>query len=118
MKPIKLVFRCGQVICPKAYFCESIDGIILSPNAIIGQYKDEYVGWLQYANCSNKKGEIRLISNNGQKDMSFKTVCKNGLWYHDVNDIYTTAQTGDARIHKLSNAARYELWHQQHAHVA
>ena len=44
--------------------------------------------------------------------------CDNDLWFHDINSIVPPSNSivKRATIHKLSNAAKYELWHQSLGH--
>ncbi len=111
----------GETITPTAYYCAQIDGIILSPAAIIKQHQDRFIGWFQYANCDQSRGEIRLMAREGQEDLCFSTKSRNGLWYHNHDSKNegnnNKAISDNGLINKLSNAARYELWHQRSAHA-
>ena len=105
----------GQEMLIKGYYSPQVAGTIISPTEIVAQHEDKYAGWVQYADCANKKGYIKLIGHNGYSNFQMETVMKNKLWYHK----YSPPQTHDdiPIINRLSSAALYELWHQRTAHA-
>jgi dUTP pyrophosphatase len=101
----------------KCYYLEQVDGTIISPTTIITQHKDKYNGWMQFSNCDNRTGKIKLIPRAGHSEITFATICNNDLWYHDPDSIGPTSNSSKTpQINRLSNAAKFELWHQRLGH--
>jgi hypothetical protein len=69
---------------------------------------------MQFSNIDNRTGDIQLIGRKGIENITFPIISKNDLWYHT-----TTIEPSNniPKINRLSNAARYELWHQRTAHI-
>ena len=103
----------GEIILATAYYSSEVDGTIISPTTIVSQFKERFVGWMQYSNCDTDTGDITLIGRNGD-DVRFATKSINDLWYHAKETIGIT--TGP-KINKLNSAAKYELWHQRTGHA-
>lgn len=104
----------GQELLTKAYYSAEVDGTIISPTAMVKQHLTSYHAWLKYCDCDNKEGTLKIIGRNNLPTLSFKIYCHNDLWYHDQTSVgHTTTPT----IKHLSNAAKYELWHQRTAHA-
>jgi deoxyuridine 5'-triphosphate nucleotidohydrolase len=106
----------GTYITVEAYYSEEVDGTIISPTTIVQQHIDKYSGWMQYSNCSNQTGEIQLIAKHGFDNISFDTVSHNDLWFHKESTLGRTNQMQQPKINRISNAAKYELWHQRLCH--
>ena len=105
----------GEILLVTCYYSAEVDGTIISPTAIVAQMSDRFYGWMQYSNCTNNKGTITLLGTDGAENETFPTYSMNDLWYHEPHTIGPIANT--AKINRLSNAARYELWHQRTAHA-
>ncbi len=103
----------GETLLVTCYYSAEVDGTIISPTAICAQFSDRYYAWLQYSNCVSRKGTVTLLGHDGVDNEVFPVYSSNNLWYHEP---YSVGPTNMPRINKLSNAARYELWHQRTAH--
>ena len=103
----------GTTIKAEAYYSAQVDGTIISPTTLVRQNSTIYSGWIHHANCDDNKGYISLIPRTSDEHATLPVECHNDLWYHITDSIQgsTTPQ-----ISKLSNASRYELWHQRLAH--
>ncbi len=105
----------GEILYVTCYYSEEVDGTIISPTAICSQYRDRFYGWMQYANCRNKKGTITLLGDNDEDNEIFEVYSNNDLWFHEPHTIGPVLDC--PKLNRLlSNAARYELWHQRTAH--
>ena len=104
----------GTSIVATAYFSKEVDGTIISPTTLVRQHLQTYSGWVQHSDCDSNTGTITLLGKHGNDNIVFKVFCKNNLWYHSANSINTQSLP---RINKISNAAKYELWHQRTAHA-
>lgn len=108
----------GDTIKVLAYYSAQVDGTIISPTAIVSQHRQRFSGWIQYSDCDNKNGYIQLIGRSNQDDLKLPTVCENDLWYHAQSSLGNNGITGASpKINRLSNAAKYELWHQRLGHA-
>ena len=111
---MKLADTDGSIIRVTAYYSKEVDGTIVSPTAIIRQHSDKFSSFIQYSNCDNNSGNIRLVARHGHDDFIMRLTCNNDLWYH----ILPSSTTEDkCRINKMSAAAQYELWHQRTGHA-
>jgi hypothetical protein len=110
--------KAGDTILVTAYHSNDADGTIISPTTIVTQLNDQYYGWLQYADVTNTSnlGHIVLLGKNGQENSTFDTFMNNDLWYHDPDSI-GPPQSDNAKVSRLSNMAKYELWHQCTGHA-
>ena len=104
----------GQEILTKAYYSAEVDGTIISPTAMVKQHIKSYHAWLKYADCDNKEGTLKLIGRDNVPTLCFKIYCHNDLWYHDQTSV---GNESSPSINHISNAAKYELWHQRTAHA-
>ena len=109
----------GEILYPTAYYCENVDGTIISPTTITTQFKDRFSGWLQHSNIDDNKGTLTFISRTGDNFIC-PTICENDLWFHVINSSTNTPSnepTTKPTINKIGSAATYELWHQRTAHA-
>ncbi len=104
----------GEVLLLTCYYSSEVDGTIISPTTICAQFSDRYYGWLQYANCTRRHGTITLLGKDGVDNEVFPIFSTNDLWYHEP---YSIGPVDQPKINRMSNAARYELWHQRTAHA-
>ena len=106
----------GKILKVVCYYSAEVDGTIISPTTIVAQLKDQFYGWMQYANYRNKTGTITLLGHDDVENEILPVVCSNDLWYHETSFLGPQNDM-EAKINRLSNAARYELWHQRTAHA-
>ena len=109
-----------RILC---YYSKDADGTLLSPNAVCAQFRSRFYGYHIYSNMDGKLGEVVLLGREGIDDLVMTTYKENNLWWHTpdhhplcrplANDEVTD---GDLRVNKLSNAAKWELWHQRLGH--
>jgi deoxyuridine 5'-triphosphate nucleotidohydrolase len=112
------------------FYCPSLANTIISPTTVAEQHKDRFIGFHQYANMDQRSGFIVLAAREGYDNIRWNLALKNGLWYHSNNSkavhhiLKLTTDLPDSsdpehalQISALSNAARYELWHQRLAHA-
>ena len=108
----------GDTIKVLAYYSAQVDGTIISPTTIISQHRKRFSGWMQFSDCDNKNGHIQLIGRHKQDDIRLPTTCENDLWYHSQDSL---GEPGISKalptVNRLSNAAKYELWHQRLGHA-
>ena len=100
----------------KAYYSAHVDGTIISPTAMVRQHFTEYHAWIKYANCESNSGTLKLLGRNDNDPVSFNIFSQNDLWYHQEDTIATINTIEKPTLNHLSNAAKYELWHQRLAH--
>ena len=103
----------GRTLRVLAYYSKEVDGTIVSPTAIIRQHSSVFSSFIQYSNCDNNTGNIKLIGREGYEDFKMNLQCKNDLWYHTLPAQTSTIKE---RINKISAAALHELWHQRTGH--
>ena len=126
-----MTFTCntnGTCIKVQAYYSDQVDGTIISPTALVRQHRQKYIGFLQYSDCDNNNGVIKLISRNNCPDFEIPIYSRNDLWYHRIESFCqpctTTddqtkieANSNDPSVRRISTAATYELWHQRSGHI-
>ena len=114
MGKMTLISETNETINVTAYYSPNVDGTIISPTTIVAQHKQHYYGWIQEVNYERKEGTITLLGKEGTDDMRLPVTCSNDLWYHSTSSVSMGDQ---AKVNRLSNAARYELWHQRTVHA-
>ena len=115
MGKLPIMSTTGEVTLATAYYSAEVDGTIISPTTLVAQFTDKYYGWMQFSHYDKKQGTITLLGRDGVENQSFRVTCSNDLWYHNSD---TLGPVNDkAKINRLSNAARYELWHQRTCHA-
>lgn len=84
-------------------------------------------------NFDHKVGDIRFTARDGLEDVIFQITCYNDLWYHsdlhivqdnnasflvesELHSNFSSPHLGP-RINFLSDAAKFELWHQRLGHI-
>ena len=105
----------GMTLRVTCYYSKDVDGTIVSPTAIVRQHSLKFSSFIQYSNCDDNTGNIKLLGRQGFQDFQMTLLCQNDLWYHEP-----PSQTTDekATINKISTAATYELWHQRTGHAS
>ena len=107
------------------YYGKQINGTIISPTAITKQHIKKFNGYILEANIDDNTGTLKLVSRYKNSTMDFPIISHNDLWFHtSVNTITNNCPATDTQnknrkgsvIHKLSDAAQYELWHQRCGH--
>jgi len=76
------------------------------------------------ANLDDNTGNLKLVSRYKNSTMDFPIISHNDLWFHtSINKTATHCPATEKQnngkgsvIHKLSDAAQYELWHQRCGH--
>ena len=115
----------GNVYMVNCYYSEKADGTLLSPTAFCRQFNWAYYGYHIYSNMDDRLGEVVFLGREGVPDLVMTTEKMNDLWYHtaDCNPLCRPLHTDDAtdatehfRVNKLSDAAKWELWHQRLGH--
>ena len=113
------------------YFCPEAHGTIISPTAIVRQHSKLFVGYQKHTNLDKSVGSITLIPRD--EDVARTVIplyVDNHLWYHALSHTNTGDETEmycqpcnsgkpalSLMINRLSDAAKWELWHQRMAHV-
>lgn len=107
----------NEVIDIACYYSPEVSGTIISPNAIVKQYKNQIKGYHKVCDFHNNTGYLIFESSlTNQEDIIFKLYARNNLWYHQTTPITSTTSTDTNTINKMSTAASYELWHQRLMH--
>ena len=111
-----LTSSCNNTIMIEMLHCPNSSGTIISPTAIVTQFKNEYHGWTITADCDSGHGVLRLMYRNSIQDDEFHLQKSNDLWYH--SGFLPTSNNLQCKptVKALSDAASYELWHQRLAH--
>ncbi len=110
----------GQM--PHISDCGRLNNTIKAPSTITFQFADEFYAFAHKGNVDDRKGTIHMRSRKGpQHDLYFAITCANGLWWHQDPHM-DECEPGElpkssAHIAALSDAAKYELWHQRLAHL-
>jgi len=115
------------------YYSENAPGTIISPNAICRQFHQSFTGYQKRVNFDRKYGDIRFTAHDGLEDVILKIKCTNDLWYHsdlrivqdqDASEPAVSPSSSDPssvsfapRVNFLSDAAKFELWHQHLGHI-
>ena len=129
----------GNVYKLNCFYSANADGTLLSPNAFSRQFSAAYYGYHIYSDMDMGTGDIVFLGREDIDDLVFTTVKENDLWFHtaDIHPLckplhldnatasYCTSNAQDAasdfasdiRVNRLSNAAKWELWHQRLGHV-
>jgi len=88
-------------------------------------------GGKQIVNFDHKYGDIRFTARDGLEDVILKIKCTKDLWYHSdlrivqdqdasepaVSDSSSDPSSVRVRVNFLSDAAKFELWHQCLGHI-
>ena len=111
---LKLTDTHGNTIRVECYFSKDVDGTIVSPTAIVRQHSEKFSSFIQYSNCDDNDGNIKLIGRQGYNNFILQLKCINDLWYHTTPSSTTESK---ATVNRLSTAATFELWHQRLAHA-
>jgi deoxyuridine 5'-triphosphate nucleotidohydrolase len=102
------------------YYSPESHGTIISPNAINRQYNSFYKGWEKSVDRDRLQGQLRFVAREGYEDMFFPLYSENDLWYHSdlsVDKTLNHLSSDGLRVNHLSDAAKFELWHQRLAHI-
>ena len=113
----------GDVYDVLCYYSPNSDGTLLSPNAFCAQFQHLYYGYHIYGDMDKGLGEMVYLGREGIDDLVMTTYRSNNLWWHTPDThplcrpLANDQPTGeDLRANKLSNAAKWELWHQRLGH--
>ena len=99
------------------YYCPSAANTIISPSAICLQY-NTFVGFHQFSNLHTGKGYLAFVqSDSSCSSVKVRLQEQNGLWYHEIESgSYAPLDADGLQVNALSDAAKYELWHQRLGH--
>ena len=103
------------------YFCPEADNTIISPTAIVRQNANQFVGYQKLLRLDKNSGHIRLIPREGHSEIQIPIYTDNDLCYHRHTHTFIEPEKwGGAptcpTINRLSDAAKWELWHQRLVH--
>ena len=103
------------------YYCPDADNTIVSPTAIVRQNISQFIGYQKYLRIDKSVGHIRLIAREGHQDIHIPIYAVNDLCCHHHS--HTIADPtkwqdgpGTPTVNRLSDAAKWELWHQRLVH--
>lgn len=100
------------------YYSPNASNTIVSPTAICHQYP-ELIGFHQWSNIKTHTGCLHFVNATNDTVFGLNMCETNGLWYHSQQDTYTSPtplSVNSIHVNALSDAAKYELWHQHLAH--
>jgi deoxyuridine 5'-triphosphate nucleotidohydrolase len=95
------------------YYSPNATNTIVSPTAICHQHP-ELIGYHQWSNVKTNEGMLTFVDRYSQPIFLVAMSGHNGLWFHT-----TTApdiKVSSIQVNALSDAAKWELWHQRLAH--
>jgi deoxyuridine 5'-triphosphate nucleotidohydrolase len=99
------------------YYSPNASNTIVSPTAICRQYP-ELMGFHQWSNVKTHEGQLKFVNHDNDSVFDITMTETNGLWYHSARPIssheHLTAQS--ICVNALSDAAKFELWHQRLGH--
>ena len=108
----------GTTITINMYYSPDVSGTIISPTAIVRQNTDKFIGYQKYMDIDHDNGHILLVAREGSDDVTIPLYQSNDLCYHCHS--HYAQQTNDSAegltINRLSDTAKWELWHQRLAH--
>ncbi len=94
------------------YYSPNGSNTIVSPTAICKQ--SDFVGFHQWSNVKTGEGLLSFINKQNQPEYVIAMTCSNGLWFHSTEPPPISVKT--VHVNALSDAAKWELWHQRLAH--
>ena len=114
----------GTHVTPLCYYSPDIYGTIISPTAIVQEYRSKYSGFQKVCDCANGKGYLQFDSvDESVPSTILPLFSTNNLWYHhktEPSELTTSSHqnepTTNRTINKLTKAASFELWHQRLCH--
>ena len=130
----RMYVTCGKVFLPIImYYSVNAPGTIISPNAICRQFHQSFTGYQKRVNFDHQFGDILFTAREGLEDVILQIKCCNDLWYHSdlciiqdkdgIDPIASDCPSDlspphlEPRINFLSDAAKFELWHQRLGHI-
>ena len=104
------------IIFINMYYSPNASNTIISPTAICSQVHG-VTGFNQWSDVSTKTGHIQFLYSDPDNQQNFRInlLEDNGLWYHS-DAAYISTSSGEIHVNALSDAAKYELWHQRLGH--
>jgi hypothetical protein len=105
------------IILINMYYSPNATNTIISPTAICSQV-DHTDGFHQWSNIRSKKGYLEFIRSDSIDEANFRVMLveDNGLWYHSEAGYVSSTSDSSLQVNALSDAAKYELWHQRLGH--
>jgi hypothetical protein len=117
----------GDILYIPCYYSPEASETIMSPTDVLLSHKHLYTGWAQFAHIQTERGHITFYRIEGIHYTTYKLRMVNALWYHKTHQttthtpIVTAPQnptpTEHAVVHRLSNQARFELYHPRCCHA-
>lgn len=100
------------------YYSPNASNTIVSPTAICRQYPD-LIGFHQWSNINTHQGQLQFVNGDNDTVFGLQMSETNGLCYHSQQDtpsFPTSFSVNSIQVNALSDAAKYELWHQRLGH--
>ncbi len=111
-----LLTTSGELVPIQVYYGTSIDGTIISPQAIATQHRSIFSGWYQMADVDSGTGTLGLTVRHGGT-VEFNLQCTNNLWYHAPPSATSQDDPKKGSVaSRLSDAQAYQLWHGRMMH--
>ena len=127
-----LYLRNPSVVClpVTAYYSSDLPTTIISPNSILFEHSKILIGYQKHVNLTTKTGTLTFQTREGFDDIVFDLNHENMLWYHTMDilseteimsDKFSSSQMSTSpsdvmKINRLSDSAKFELWHQRIMH--
>ena len=111
----------GEVLLIECLYSPSIQGTIISPNAVVSQFKTKFSGYEICNDFDTRAGECKFIARDGYSHITFTTYMENNLWFHylapiTTHDRHKLSTSVKSIVNSLSDGANYELWHHRLGH--
>ena len=113
--------KAGDKLLLRCYYSSSASGTIISPQAIVQQYRDLYSGWEFRADEDSKCATLHLLKRNDTSTTSFDLFQENLLWFHyhtppNAEEITSLRKEISSVCNSLSSESTYLLWHNRLGH--
>ena len=103
------------------YYCPDVDNTIVLPTEIVRQNISQFIGYQKYLRMDKSVGHIWLIAQESYQDIHIPIYAVNNLCYHHHSHMVVDLtkwedESGIPKVNCLSDAAKWELWHQRLVH--
>jgi hypothetical protein len=112
----------GDILYIPCYYSPNAAETIISPTDVVMSHRHLYTGWAQFAHINTGRGHVTFYRLEGTNHTNYSLTMANGLWYHQAPQLQSnppshhetspSLPTEHAIVHRLTNQARYELFHQ------
>ncbi len=110
----------GEIHKIKVYYSPNATGTIIGPMAITRQNPHKYCGIRKDCYIDSNDGELMFFDRDDHPDVHLPLYGDNDLWWHVIQgnpERPVASEKGITfSISTLSDAAKWELWHQQTGH--